>query len=135
MFLENWDNDIYTLDCNLETMMAGIELEGQTCHLKHAPAQKIEDNPKAIDFLCQKFGNKKENIAYQELRIPICAECAAALYDPDWILAYCVNCHKSQWIYRPYAKMGHPPGNGIYWADSCPFCCQIANEWDDDYCK
>jgi hypothetical protein len=135
MFLDNWDNDIYTLDCNIDTMMARLDLEGETCHLKHRPEWMEGENPPAVDFLCQHFGDRKSGVTYQELRIPICQECADALYDPNWILAYCINCHKSQWIYRPYSKMAHPEGNGIYWADVCPYCSEIANEWDDKYCE
>jgi hypothetical protein len=116
------------LDEQLERMFAKLELEGEFCHLKHSKSDPAENHP-AIDYLCQGLGDQDENEVQQVLRIPICEECAEALYDPDWILAYCTYCHASQWIYRLKSKIAHPKGNGIYWMDVCPHCAEIANEY------
>jgi len=116
------------LDRLLGEMVARAELSGETCGLKHSEADPAE-NHLAVDFLCQDLGDQKTGGIKQELRIPICAECAEALLDPNWILCYCVFCQCSQWIYRPYAKTKHPEGNGIYFMDVCPFCAEVINEW------
>ena len=118
------------LDQQLGEMIARLELEGETCGLKHSEADPAENHP-AVDFLCQGLGDQETGEVKQELRIPVCKECAEALYDTDWILCYCTYCHKSQWIYRPYSKIEHPEGNGIYWLDVCPFCAEIMNEWKE----
>ncbi len=116
------------LDRNIELMIATLELEGETCHLKHSSVDPAENHP-AVNYLCQNLGNKETGEVSQQLRIPICQECVEALYDPDWILFYCVYCHKSQWLYRPLAKQEYPEGNGIYWMDVCPFCAEVKDEY------
>ena len=116
------------LDEQINLMLAKLELCDETCGLKHSKIDPAENHP-AVDYLCQGLGNQKTNEIQQELRIPVCAECVEALYNPDWILCYCTYCHASQWIYRPYSKIEHPEGNGIYWMDICPFCAEVANEW------
>jgi hypothetical protein len=120
--------DFTELDFNFEMMMASVELAGENCHLKHSHLDPAENHP-AVDYLCQKLGDTETGIATQELRIPICQECAEALYDEKWILCYCTYCHESQWIFRPKSKVKHPGGNGIYWMDVCPHCAEIANEY------
>lgn len=122
--------DFTGLDENFAMMIARAELEGETCHLKHSMSDPSEDHP-AVDYLCQPLGDQKSEVATSEMRIPICEECANALYNTDWILAYCTYCNKSQWIYRPKSKTIHPEGNGIYWLDVCPHCAEIANEYKE----
>lgn len=120
------------LDANLDTMVAHLELEGETCCLKHSKEDPSE-NHKAVDYLCQHLGDQKSELAVQGLRIPICEECVKALYDTDWILVYCTYCNKSQWIYRPLAKYKtYPSGNIIYWLDVCPYCAEVVNEYKEE---
>ena len=114
----------------LNMLTIDIDLIGQTCGLKHSREDPSENHP-ATNYLCQRLGDKELNIAYQEIRIPICAECAEALLDENWILAYCTFCHESQWIYRPLAKIKHPEGNGVYFMDVCPHCAKVVNEWEE----
>ena len=121
--------DFSLIDEQLNTMVNHLELEGEHCYLKHSEADPAENHP-AVDYLCQRLGDKKFKLAHQEIRIPICQECVDALYDEDWILVFCSNCTKSQWIYRPKAKLVHPPGNGVYWLDVCPYCAEIANKYE-----
>ena len=118
------------LDEQLNLMIARLELDGETCGLKHSEQDPSENHP-AINYLCQNIGDQKIGIEFQQLQVPICEECTEALSDTDWILAYCTNCLKSQWIYRPYSKVYHPEGNGIYWMDVCPFCAEVANEYEE----
>lgn len=120
--------DFTELNNDLSMLIARAELDGEVCHLKHSEDDPAEDHP-AVDYLCQKMGDQETGEVKQELRIPVCAECAEALYDEDWILCYCTYCNHSQWIYRPYSKVEHPDGNGVYWLDVCPYCAEIANEW------
>lgn len=120
--------DLQALDENLNMMMAQIELDNSTCGLKHSVEDPAEDHP-AVDYLVQNLGDPRTGEVYHQLRIPICEECMVALEHPDWILMYCVNCHKSQWVYRKKAKYKYPEGNRIYWLDVCPFCAEVANEY------
>ena len=119
-----------TLNENLEMMIARLELEGEPCGLKHSKEDSAENHP-ATNYLCQRLGDQETGVPLQELRIPICEECAAALYDEDWILVYCTYCHKSQWIFRPQAKNNYPDGNLIYWLDLCPFCAEVMGEYKE----
>jgi hypothetical protein len=122
--------DFEQLDKNIDMMMACLELEGATCGLKHSKEDPSENHP-AINYLCQGLGNQDTGEKQQEIRVPICEECAEALRDRDWILVYCTYCNKSQWIYRPLAKNGYPPGNLVYWLDVCPFCAEVVNEYEE----
>ena len=120
--------DLNALDTNIELMLALCELDGEQCHLNHGPL--VDENPAAVEYLCQGFGDQETDTVQQEVRIPICEECANALYNEDWILVYCTFCNNSQWIYRPQAKLEYPDGNGIYWLDLCPFCTKVKNKWE-----
>lgn len=97
----------------LHDVIAKKELYNTKCDLNHYPYKK-ED---AIDYLCQKF--------YMfEIRIPICQECIDALNSDVWILLYCINCCKSQWIYLPNSKKPYlyKYGEHVKWLKSCPMC-------------
>jgi hypothetical protein len=121
-------SDLNVLDDDLNIMIAQFELNDEFCGLKHSSEDPAEEHP-AVDYLKQNLGNPKTGEAYQQIRIPICEECIVALTDPNWILMYCINCNKSQWVYRPKAKYDYPEGNRVYWMDVCPFCAEIANEY------
>jgi hypothetical protein len=123
--------DFTELDHNFAMMIARAELDGETCHLKHSVEDPAENHP-AVDYLCQPLGDQKTGEATSEIRIPVCQECAEALYDENWILAYCTFCHSSQWIYRPYSKTEHLPGNGVYWLDICPHCAVVEDKFDKE---
>ena len=125
-------NDLDLLDSALDDLVARLELEGTTCGLKHSKMDPSENHP-AVNYLCQGIGDPDTNIAEQILRIPICEECVEALYDEDWILVYCINCNKSQWICRHLAKKEYPEGkNIIYWLDVCPYCAEVVNEYKEE---
>lgn len=115
--------------CEMATvdMLSKVELENETCGLKHS-AEDPAENHKAVDYLCQKVGDPESGVGFYELRIPICEECSEAMHDRDWILVYCVNCLKSQWIFRPRAKKQYPKGNLVYWLDVCPYCAKSADD-------
>lgn len=124
-------DDFKLLNRSFNDAIARMELEGQTCGLKHSSEDPAQYH-KAVDYLCQNLGNQKTGEASSQMRIPICAECVEALYDPSWVLAYCIYCNRSQWIYRPLAKNEHPEGNGIYWLDVCPFCAEVMSDYEED---
>jgi len=124
-------DDFTLLDRSLNDAMARIELEGLNCGLKHSVDDPVE-NHKAVDYLCQNMGNLKTKVPTSQIKIPVCAECVEALYDPNWILAYCMYCNRSQWIYRPLAKNEYPEENGMYWMDLCPFCAEVMDEYKED---
>ncbi len=122
--------DLDQFDENISLLIDKIGLIDETCGLKHSKYDPATDHP-ATEYLCQDLGRVDIKESQQTIRIPICDECVEALYDPDWILAYCTYCHKSQWIYRPYSKLKHPPGNGIYWCDVCPFCSEVTDVYEE----
>ena len=122
------DSMMNFLDENLNIMVTRIELEGQTCNLKHSKNDPAENHP-AVNYLCQGLGFNKTNESLQEIRIPICQECLEAMHDPDWILVFCTYCHASQWIFRPKAKFTYPEGNGIYFLGTCPLCAKNTDEF------
>lgn len=124
-------NDLDLLDSALDNLVAQAELEGATCALKHSKFDPSGNHP-AVNYLCQGVGDTETKVTEYAVRIPICEECMEALYNEDWILVYCINCNKSQWIYRPLAKRGHQGGNIIYWLDVCPHCAEIANKYKED---
>lgn len=119
------------LDINFADTLARLNLENETCGLKHSKEDPAE-NHKAVNYLVQNIGNPQTGEIFYQLRIPVCEECFNALDDNDWILMYCVNCNKSQWVYKPYAKYQYPSENKIYWLDVCPFCAEIANEYKEE---
>jgi len=119
--------DTYVSSEDLNFILEHAELENETCHLKHSKEDPAE-NHEAVEYLCQHLGDKNTDAVYQEIRVPVCLECAEALLNPKWILMYCVFCFRSQWVYRPLAKYNYPPGNLVYWLDVCPFCAEIVNE-------
>lgn len=121
------DKHINNLDVTIGDFFSAVELDGETCGLKHSKDDPAEGH-EAVDYLCQKVGDPKSKTYFYELRIPICQECAEALYDSNWILVYCVNCNKSQWICRRLAKRTYPDGNLIYWLDVCPYCAEVVDK-------
>jgi len=112
---------------DLNFILEHAEIENETCNLKHSKQDPAE-NHKAVEYLCQRLCDKNTGAAYQEIRVPVCLECAEAIVNPEWILMYCIFCFKSQWVYRPLAKYNYPPGNLVYWLDVCPFCAEVVNE-------
>jgi hypothetical protein len=47
--------DLEMVDEQINNMMDRIELEGETCHLKHSKEDPSENHP-ATDYLCQNLG-------------------------------------------------------------------------------
>jgi hypothetical protein len=125
------EEELFLLDLGLNNMMAKIELENTTCGLKHSSEDPAE-NHKAVDYICQRLGNKDIDSEDQEIRIPVCNECIEALHDENWILVFCVYCFKSQWICRRLAKKKYPKGNLIYWLDVCPFCSEVSDKYNGE---
>jgi len=119
--------DVQVSSEDLNFILEQAELENETCHLKHSKEDPAE-NHKAVEYLCQRLGDKNTDTVYQEIRVPVCLECAEAIVNPKWILMYCVFCFKSQWVYRPFAKYNYPDGNLVYWLSVCPFCAEVVNE-------
>lgn len=108
-----------TLDNRLMELVALAELDGEVCHLKHSPSPNNENHP-AVDYLCQNFG--QDGQVDSMIRIPICAECANALYSKEWILFYCMGCNSSQWLLRSKAKKEYDENVHVMWMKACPHC-------------
>lgn len=109
-----------TIDAHLRSFMSNIELDLgiHKCNLNHGI--DLEDNPQAIDYLCQRFSNidGTESI----LQIPICSECMVALHSDYNILFLCIDCLSSQWLYRPEAKRYYDKNLRVLFFKSCPKC-------------
>lgn len=98
------------------------DLENQHCHLNHGPGIDLT-KIKAVDYIVQPIGKTKvedESKDIKHLVIPICEECVEGLVDNNWVLLYCLNCDKSQWVYKPFAKMKY--NHNIIWVGNCPKC-------------
>ena len=133
------DEDLGKLDEALNFFIAKMNLIYEKCHLNHGIG--IEP-PDATNYLCQKIGDLSAPIydsidpallAIPELsngvddiedvlRIPICEECAAGLYDEDWLLFYCLKCNSSQWLIKSKAKKLYPHWESIRFLAGCPIC-------------
>jgi hypothetical protein len=114
--------DLKDLDEMLGFFMAKAELDmiNEKCHLNHGIPE--EGNPPAVDYLCQNLGLMGIQEVDSTIRIPVCEECAEALYSNEWILFYCVRCHSSQWLYRKLAKREYKEGIHVVWFSVCPKC-------------
>ena len=132
-------DDLGKLDEALDFFIARMNLVYEKCHLNHGIG--IEP-PDAVNYLCQRLDNMNEPgydsldpslLAIPEfnknldslgetLRIPICEECAAALYDEDWLLFYCLTCGSSQWLLKSKAKKLYPHWESIRFLVECPIC-------------
>lgn len=108
------------LDEHLYGFMAEMDLDiGETrCGLNHRI--NYEDNPLAIDYLCQKFS--KEGEPDLTIQIPICSECAAALHSEHQILFICMACSSSQWLFRADSNNYYPKDLHILFFKKCPKC-------------
>ena len=105
------------LDEALDYFIAGANLIYEQCYLNHGSGQ---ERPQAVNYLCQDVG--AGNNIQDTLRIPICAECAEALYDEVWLLFYCLTCNSSQWLLKSKAKKYYPKWESIRFLSQCPIC-------------
>ena len=109
----------------VQNIIDNLEISELNCCLDH------KDNIKrqAVEHLCQRFKDKHGQI--DMLKIPICAECAQALCGDEWVLLYCIYCNRSQWIYRPMAKLQYGKDVHVVWMDICPWCSEVTDKYDD----
>jgi hypothetical protein len=110
------------LDTFMDDFIARIHLIGELCSLNHGPGVKP---PPATNYLCQRIGSDL-------YRIPICDECAAALYDEEWLLFYCLSCNSSQWLLKSKAKKYYPKWESVRFLHTCPMCCSECPEDKED---
>jgi len=109
------------LDESLGVFMEKMDLIGRRCHLNH----KDQEPPEAVDYLCQYIGKLDDpDIEPTLLRIPVCVECANALYDEDWLLFYCLTCNSSQWLLKSKARRLYPKWESVRFLHTCPNCSE-----------
>lgn len=101
----------------LDRFNAKISLIHEKCNLNHGIGT---ERSQAVDYLCQYVG--LNTVSRYLLTIPICAECAAALYDEEWLLFYCLTCNSSQWLLKNEAKKLYPKWESIIFLTECPMC-------------
>ena len=122
---KNYTNNVTKFNFEIQNIIDNLKLEGETCCLDH----KDRIKRKAVDYLCQNFKDKNDRI--NAIKIPICIECAEALCGSEWILLYCIYCNRSQWIYRPKAKLKYGMDVHVIWLDICPWCSEVTDNYDD----
>lgn len=115
--------DIFeSLEQNFYKMVSIAELDGVSCMLHHGPEHLDDKEHPAVDYLCQGFGDMVNGIVHSMIRIPVCEECANALYDVNWLLMYCVNCNESQWIDKRFSKKEYAKDDHVMFLKWCPNC-------------
>lgn len=112
-------DDLTELDEALDLFIAKMNLVYERCHLNHGEGVKP---PKATEYLCQWIG--KDGQEEFLFRIPICDECAEALYDEEWLLFYCLTCNSSKWLLKSRAKKYYPKWESIRFLSECPICTE-----------
>lgn len=110
------------LDQHLQSFIAEAELKilGTQCGLNHGIPD--EENPFAVDYLCQSFGNPYTGSIDSIIQTPLCAECLVSLFSEYQILLLCLNCISSQWVFRPEAKLDYPKDKNLFLLTQCPNC-------------
>ena len=109
----------------LDKLGLKAELEDAHCGLNHGP--KVDTTEiQAAAWLVLPFGDQETKVATTDLVVPICAECAESMDDDDWVLVYCLECSKSQWIYKPLAKYKYP--KNLILSTSCKHCSKKAKK-------
>jgi len=134
-------DDLKRLDEALDYFVARANLVYEKCHLNHGLGV---EPPQAVNYLCQRLDNLNEGgdesidpslLSIPEfinkvddsgdmLRIPICEECAEALYDEEWLLFYCLACNSSQWLLKSKAVKYYPAWESIRFLAECPMCTE-----------
>ena len=120
-YIKNMDR----FNFGMQNILDNLEISEETCCLDH----KDDIKRQAVEYLCQRFKDKYEQI--DMLKIPICAECAQALCGEEWVLLYCIHCNRSQWVYRPMAKLHYGKDVHVVWMDICPWCSEVTVNYDD----
>ena len=120
-----YEKNIIEFNEGLQNLIDSIELDGINCVLDHKDNKKRD----AVEYLCQKFKDKHDKI--DMLRVPICGECAEALCGTEWVLLFCIYCGRSQWVYRPKAKLKYGKDVHVIWMDICPWCAEVTDNYDD----
>lgn len=110
--MEQFDRALHEI-----TAMAG--LVNEKCYLNHGEGVRP---PQAVDYLCQHLGDIENEWPEILLTIPVCEECAGALYEEDWLLFYCLTCNNSQWLMKSKARKYYPPWESIIFFYRCPIC-------------
>ena len=121
----SYEANMNEFDFRVQNIIDNLEISEEKCHLDH----KDNSEHKAIDYLCQNFKNKYDQLDL--LKIPICGECAQALHGNEWVLIYCIHCNRSQWIHRSEAKLQYGKDVHVVWLDICPWCSEVIDKYDD----
>ncbi len=97
-------------------------LSEEFCELNHGPNTRREDFP-ASNYIITPIGysnNEIEEVTARELVVPVCFDCAEALYGEEWTLLYCLECANSRWVCRAMAKNKYR--HHLLWLKGCPDC-------------
>ena len=117
---------IDNLDKNLQSFISEVELEvlSLRCGLNHGNGS--EQNPLAVDYLCQSFGNN--GTVDSIIQLPICSECVVSLHSEYQLLILCINCISSQWVFKPDSKLKYNEDTNIIYLTKCPKCYSPGDE-------
>ena len=119
------------LDVSIDNYLAKLSLEGESCALNHGPGVKLNGESKAVNLICQNFGEPSSGTVMDQVRIPICENCEKGLTNGKWVLLYCITCNSSQWILKEKAKLKYNDDVGIIWLDECPICVKKQEELEE----
>jgi hypothetical protein len=110
------------IDQCLKSFISDVELNelDVKCGLNHGVP--IEENPLAIDYLCQSFGDMSSGVYDATIQIPICSSCLVSLYSEFQLLLICINCISSQWVFKPESNLRFKDSTKIVFLTSCPKC-------------
>ncbi len=99
------------------------ELSNENCKLSHGPGIDTSKIP-AINWLIIPLGDLKTQKETDKFAVPICQECQDGIEDTNWVLLYCIDCLKSQWVYKPASKIKY--AKNIVLISGCPKCSRKA---------
>lgn len=113
-------------------MMLDLMDKSYRCALKHAPGEEV---PPPVDYIVIPLGNIETGETIHELTIPVCEECAEALYSKEWVLILCLRCSANQWICRELAQLKyfHKTSGKLYKMIGLYGCPECNNEFGGLY--
>lgn len=109
---------LFNIENIFDLVHSKINLVDQKCKLWHLPDEELPD---ACNYIVQDLG--KFEVPLEQIRIPICQECAEAISNGEWILLYCLKCNQSRWALKSKIKTEYiHKDKPINWMRYCPHC-------------
>jgi len=94
---------------NITVLEIAVDIIDSDCQLNHG--LKDLEKHKAIDSLVIPL-KKKDSEEEDCISIPVCESCRDGLFDPCWILLFCLDCLSSQWVSKELSKLDYTKKEG-----------------------